>query len=173
MFDKHLKKIKLKPKTIALDMNDYNKLQEIAKENKAKNKKTKTAAGLIRDAIRKYLTFSDFDYLMKYEKKKLINYFSLEEAIFTLDMISNVSYSIDSVNPKNILITNIENAILLDHADIKYNINSASFVNKLNALSETQCYIIINNCKIYTQSHTNDKECLLDVEEVKRMFYLD
>lgn len=131
-------------KTVIFDKRDYDKLSKIAEENKEKDiKGLNSISNLVRDAIKKYLRPGDIDILARYTKKELINYFTIEEATLIAACFNATLYEPSIINPKVVLLGNVEDSITLEGYDTFYNVDKETILRKLIALSEFQCYIVI------------------------------
>ena len=139
--------------TVTLDKTDYGKLVDIAVRNKEANKKLihkkdkkdmDKVSQLLRYAMKKYVTeSSEFSILERYTKKELRNYFSLPEVFLIATALKGTLYDVTTISPKIVLLSKITDLMDLDNFHLKYNVNKEVLTNKLQKLSEFQCYIVI------------------------------
>lgn len=135
-------------KTVIFDKKDYDTLSEMAVESKTKGEKDKNSiSDHVRLAIKQYLGAAKpeiLDYLFKYTKRELINYFTVEEATLIIASLNGTLYEISMINPKIVLIGNVEDSIDLDGFDSLYQVDKKMLLDKLSKLSEFQSYMVLN-----------------------------
>lgn len=160
-------------KTVIFDNADYNKLTKIAKENKDKQLKELNNIGkLVRDAIKKYLAPNEIDILTRYTKKELINYFTIEEAELIIACLNGTMYEVNTINPKAVLIGNVEDSIVLEGYDSYYKVDKKIILNKLYNLSEFQCYLVIKMVSEFWNLPINERQGEKMILAIKRIFLI-
>lgn len=82
--------------------------------------------------------------MIKYTRIEMMNYFSVAEACLIVDVLNGTLYSGDG-NPKAILYGNVEDGILLEDVDQKWGVDKDKLLEKINNLTEYQCYVVIAN----------------------------
>lgn len=81
--------------------------------------------------------------MINYERVGMADLIPMDEAIFLSNIMSANKYSCQ-ISPKTFLIEHIKNAYLLKISNTSYNnIDKDLFLDKIESLSEYQCYILI------------------------------
>ncbi|WP_279146694.1 MULTISPECIES: hypothetical protein [Clostridium] len=134
-------------KTLIYNKSDYEHLSKEVKNNKASGNGPKSISAIVRNIISEYINKSnkkdELDLLIKYTQKELINYFTVEEAVLITAALNGTLYDVSTINPKIVLIGNVKDSILLDGYDTFYKVDKDTILKKLQALSEFQCYVVI------------------------------
>lgn len=137
-------------KTVIFDKEDYEKIIRLAETNKQNNnKENNSVSKIIRNAIKSYLEKSnnELSILIKHTQYELLGYFTYNEAILMINAFNGTLYDLGTlIPPKTLLFSQIEDSINYDSTDSLYNVDKIDLLNKINRLTEFQCYVVINKC---------------------------
>jgi hypothetical protein len=109
--------------------------------------------------------------ILRYTKKELINYFTVNEVRLILESLKNINYDSKMIEPKTFLYNNIENSIVLEKLDIKFEVDKELLLKNISSLVEYQAYTIIKMTLEYDKYKNIDID--EDIEVLKKIFTID
>lgn len=161
-------------KTVIFDKADYEKIVRLAEENKRKNdKENNSTSKIIRNAIKSYLKISnnELSILIKYTQRELLGYFTYNEAVLMINAFNGTLYDLNSlIPPKTLLFGEIEDSINYDFTDSLYNVDKTTLLNKINKLTEFQCYVVISKCFEFWTLEPSLRQGELMTDAIKNLF---
>lgn len=105
----------------------------------------------------------EFNDVINYTKTEIMNYFKENELLLIANCLKNSFYN-PRTSPKMTLAANIEDSIALNNSNNTYNVDEGQLLEKINNLSEFQCYTIIKEIQSYWNNHNQiDSKILKDL----------
>ncbi|MEG1482624.1 hypothetical protein [Clostridium sp.] len=106
------------------------------------------------------------DAMRKYTKVELANYFSIEECQLICEIFKGSSYP-PGISPKMVITDCIERCCVVDEVDKKWNVDKYKLINKLDHLTEFQCYLVILNTQEFWEEETQN-----DQDRIRKIFII-
>lgn len=103
-------------------------------------------------------------------KIELRNYFTLEEVWCIVRALHSTTYKCDIVNPKDLLIIEIEECFNYEPHDELSQVGINTVINKIKALTQFQCYTLLMMYFEFRNSHFGFE---IPYSEIKRAFMIE
>lgn len=102
--------------------------------------------------------------MRRHTLREIAGLFTENEAKLIVDVMNGTLYH-SGVNPKSVLIAQVEDGCALDGLDEKWEVNKASLIEKLYRLTEHQAYVILSLAFEFWGSDE------LDLNNISKLFY--
>lgn len=104
-----------------------------------------------------------FNNMLKYTKKELINKFNEQECQLLCEAIVGNIYT-PSVSAKKFILSKVNDAILFQKLNYKYQISAKELMEKIEILTEFQAYVVLNMIFEYlSDTNRNINEVFLNL----------
>lgn len=110
--------------------------------------------------------------MIKYTKSELANYFTYDEALLIISAFNGTLYSPNTVNPKAVLIGNVQDSIVLENYDIIYNVDKTALLNKLDRLTQFQSYVVLQMAFDFWSLPDSKRQGTDMIETIKDIFII-